>query len=79
AAGQLSLEISSVASVMTFNGQAWLAGGVGDCEPQTWTSWGGRWWGDSWCAQAGAMVNVRYVDQPENWTVSYDLDVESPW
>ena len=79
AAGQLSLEISSVGPVMTFNGQAWLAGGIGDCEPQTWTSWGGRWWGDSWCAQAGAMVNVRYVDQPENWTVSYDLDVESPW
>ena len=79
AAGQLSLEISSVASRMTFNGQAWVAGGIGDCEPQTWTSWGGRWWGDSWCAQAGAMVNVRYVDQPENWTVSYDLDVESPW
>jgi hypothetical protein len=79
AAGQLSLEISSVASVMTFNGQAWLAGGIGDCEPQTWTSWGGRWWGDSWCAQAGAMVNVKYVDQPEDWTVSYDLDVESPW
>jgi len=79
AAGQLSLEISSVASVMTFNGQAWIAGGIGDCEPQTWTSWSGRWWGDSWCAQAGAMVNVRYVDQPEAWTVSYDLDVESPW
>ncbi len=79
AAGQLSLEISSVAAVMTFNGQAWLAGGIGDCEPQTWTSWGGRWWGDSWCAQAGAMVNVKYVDQPEVWTVTYDLDVESPW
>lgn len=79
AAGQISLEISSVASVMTFNGQAWLAGGIGDCEPQNWTSWGGRWWGDSWCAQAGAMVNVNYVDQPEVWTVTYDLDVESPW
>ena len=79
AAGQLSLEISSNGAIMTFNGQAWIAGGVGDCEPQTWISWGGRWWGDSWCAQAGAMVNVKYVDQPEAWTVTYDLDVESPW
>ncbi|MFM2309457.1 MAG: hypothetical protein RLY87_1578 [Chloroflexota bacterium] len=79
ATGQLSLEISQVGSVMTFNGQAWVAGGVGDCEPSTWTSWGGRWWGDKWCAQAGAQVFVTYTDSPSDWDVTYDLDVESPW
>jgi hypothetical protein len=79
ATGQLSLEISQVGSVMTFNGQAWVAGGVGDCEPSTWNNWGGRWWGDKWCAQAGAQVFVTYTDTPSDWDVSYDLDVESPW
>lgn len=79
ATGQLSLEISQVGSVMTFNGQAWVAGGVGDCEPSTWNNWGGRWWGDKWCAQAGAQVFVTYTDAPSDWDVSYDLDVESPW
>ncbi|MFM2031968.1 MAG: hypothetical protein RLZZ297_733, partial [Chloroflexota bacterium] len=79
AAGQLSLEISQVGAVMTFTGQAWVAGGVGDCEPNSWNSWGGRWWGDSWCQQAGAVVDVQYVDSPANWTVDYDLAVESLW
>lgn len=79
ATGQLSLEISQVGSVMTFNGQAWVAGGVGDCEPATWNNWGSRWWGDKWCAQAGAQVFVTYTDAPSDWDVSYDLAVESPW
>lgn len=79
AAGQVLLEISQVGAVMTFTGQAWVAGGVGDCEPSTWTSWGGRWWGDSWCQQAGAVVDVQYVDTPPAWTVDYDLAVESLW
>lgn len=78
ARGQLSLEIYESSNILHFDGQAWLAGGVGDCEPSTWNSWGGRWWGDSWCAQAGAMVEVKYAEN-SGWNVNYDLDVESLW
>ncbi len=78
ARGQLSLELYESTGVLHFDGQAWLAGGVGDCEPNTWNSWGGRWWGDSWCAQAGAMVQVNYADTT-GWDVDYDLAVEPLW
>ncbi|MFN5367899.1 MAG: hypothetical protein ACK5C8_05035 [Roseiflexaceae bacterium] len=78
ARGQLSLELYETTGILHFDGQAWLAGGVGDCEPNTWNSWGGRWWGDSWCAQAGAMVQVNYAEN-SGWDVDYDLAVESVW
>jgi hypothetical protein len=64
---------------MTFTGDAWLAGGVGDCEPATWNSWGGRWWNDKWCAQAGARVVVVYTELDDKWDIDYTLDVESLW
>lgn len=79
ARGQLSLELSSVGGYITFTGDAWLAGGVGDCEPATWNSWGGRWWNDKWCAQAGARVVVVYTEVDDKWDIDYQLDVESLW
>jgi hypothetical protein len=79
ARGQLSLELSAVGDYMTFTGDAWLAGGVGDCEPATWNSWGGRWWNDKWCAQAGARVVVVYTESDDKWDIDYTLDVESLW
>lgn len=79
ARGQLSLEISMVGEFMTFTGDAWLAGGVGKCEPSTWKNWSGRWWNDSWCAQAGARVVVVYTEVDDTWDVDYTLDVESLW
>lgn len=78
ARGQLSLSIYSSSNVLHFDGDAWLAGGVGDCEPTTWNNWDNRWWGDSWCAQAGAYVLVTYVEGG-GWDVAYNLDAESPW
>lgn len=79
ARGQLTLTIYSPGDgKLHFDGNAWLAGGVGDCEPNTWNNWNNRWWGDSWCAQAGAYVQVTYVEGG-GWDVDYDLAVESPW
>lgn len=75
ARGQLSLSLYETTGILHFDGDAWLAGGIGDCEPNTWNSWGGRWWGDSWCAQAGARVQVQYAED-SGWDVDYDLDVE---
>jgi hypothetical protein len=55
-------------STYSFEGTLWVAGGIGFCEPNEWTSWDDRWWNDSWCYTCGAMVSVDYnVGQPNDW------------
>ncbi len=66
-----------------FTGVFWIAAGIGACEPETWTSWTSRWWDDSWCANAGAIVGLGYIDQPPTgegtWKYDYELDFENPF
>jgi hypothetical protein len=63
-----------------FGGSFWIAVGVGWCEPGSWRSWGGRWWGDSWCYTFGAWAALTYLTPPESagkkWQYDYDLDFE---
>jgi len=62
----------------TFEGQFWVAGGTGFCDPGSWKSWESRWWGDSWCWTCGAMVEVIYngPDKPSEWDWDYDAECE---
>ena len=66
-----------------FTGTFWIAAGVGACSPETWTTWTGRWWDDSWCANAGAIVGLGYISPNPNtedlWKFDYELDFEAPW
>jgi hypothetical protein len=66
-------------------GTAWVAGGIGFCEPETWTSWESRWWDDDWCLTGGAYASLTYsgsLDDPDdgsnmdNWDVQYSIDGE---
>ena len=60
-----------------FQGDAWVCGGIGfDCDPGTWgPTWSGRWWGDSWCWQAGAAAEVIWQSW-DGWDYSLDADYE---
>ena len=61
-----------------FEGEGWLAGGIGwDCDPGTWgPTWNGRWWGDSWCWQAGMAADLRWRSGGDGWSYSTDADYE---
>jgi hypothetical protein len=60
-----------------FEGDAWVCGGIGfDCDPGTWgPNWSGRWWGDSWCWQAGAAADVIWQSW-NGWDYSLSADYE---
>jgi len=60
-----------------FEVDAWVCGGIGfDCDPGTWgPNWSGRWWGDSWCWQAGAAAEVIWQSW-DGWGYSLDADYE---
>ncbi len=61
----------------SMKGQFWAAGGIGFCDPEDWDTWEHRWWGDSWCWTAGAMVEANYNDKkPNGWWWNYDADYE---
>ncbi len=65
-----------------FTGQLWVAIGIFACEPETWRGWDQRWWNDGGCWQAGAFVQLAYIDQPpagqDQWKASFKADVEGP-
>ena len=52
-----------------FAGSAWVAGGIGDCEPEEWDTLDDAL-SDSWCASCGASIDLTYVN--EDWEVDYD-------
>jgi hypothetical protein len=60
-----------------FEGDAWVCGGIGfDCDPGTWgPNWSGRWWGDSWCWQAGAAAEVIW-QSGDGWDYTLSADYE---
>jgi len=63
--------------IWNFEGEGWVAGGAGfDCDPGTWgPNWSGRWWGDSWCYQAGAYAAI-FWNSNDGWDYSLDADYE---
>ncbi len=65
----------------SLSGLAWVAGGLGLCDAETWTSWETRWWNDKWCWTAGAAlevtVNLEGINpQGIDLDVSWDADYE---
>lgn len=64
-------------STYSFDGQLWVAGGIGFCEPNEWDAWENRWWDDNWCYTCGALVDVNYNDDKANdWSWDYDAECE---
>ncbi|MEM7126355.1 MAG: hypothetical protein AAF702_08525 [Chloroflexota bacterium] len=55
---------------------AWVAGGIGACEPETWTSWDSRWWHDRWCWTAGARLLLNWNVTQSNFDVDVQIDTE---
>jgi len=83
ARGDLTLEIASGGhpsgtKSYYFDGQFWVAGGVGWCEPgKKWDKWENRWWKDSWCWCCGAMIDADYnLTKPDAWHWDADADYE---
>jgi plastocyanin len=83
ARGDLTLQIyrkspgGQCAADPSLRGQFWAAGGLGFCDPEDWDTWEHRWWGDSWCWTAGAIVEANYNDnKPNGWWWHYDADYE---
>ena len=64
----------------TFSGEIWVAVGIGFCEPETWTSWNAKWWGDGGCYTMGLLGGLNYLDKPQGggdqWLFDYALAAE---
>ena len=75
ARGDLSLRYQQSNDQDSFNGDGYVAGGVGNCDPASWGDWSERWWGDGACMQAGAGLNVSY-SEGAGWDVGYSADYE---
>ncbi len=73
--GDLYLRYQQSGGEDSFDGEGYLAGGVGKCDPASWGNWGERWWNDSACLQAGAGLVVAYTDST-GWDVSYTVAAE---
>jgi plastocyanin len=81
ARGDLTLEVyrsptATSCGAASFRGKLWAAGGIGFCDPEGWSSWESRWWGDSWCWTAGAEVDAKYDGNTKDWDWHYDADYE---
>ncbi len=79
ARGDVTLTFShDVEDAQVFKGEGWVAGGIGlDCDPGTWgPTWSGRWWGDSWCWQAGMAADLRWRSGGDGWSYLTDADYE---
>jgi hypothetical protein len=80
ARGDLTLEIYHPGHISgtksyAFEGEFWVAGGIGWCSPSSWKSWEKRWWGDKWCWCCGAMISADYNKTvPDDW--KWDTDAE---
>jgi hypothetical protein len=80
ARGDLTMQVAKPAgsSKFTMLGDFWVAGGIGFCDPDSWSSWESRWWGDSWCWTCGADVRMEYQmkNDPNGWWTDSDGDCE---
>lgn len=77
ARGDLSLTYWQNNTGKHFEGAAWVAGGLGFCESESWIAWEKRWWGNSWCWTAGAYIKLNYEsNKGDGWSLSWDADYE---
>lgn len=81
--GDITLEYSQQTfnnqTVRTFNGDGWVAGGLGFCNADGWKSWDTRWWDQPFCWTAGARLQIKYREGPggpNGWNVSYNVEFE---
>ena len=71
AKGQLRLIGGKDQAGWFFSGNAWVAGGIGFCDPEDWDSLSEAF-DDDWCLVCGANLKIYYRDgQP--WDISYDV------
>lgn len=64
---------------IAFTGNIWLAAGLGVCEPETWTNWDKKWWGDKECWTFGVLGALGYLDAPHSgdpWQLDFILAAE---
>lgn len=57
-----------------FSGNAWVAGGIGWCDPEDWHK-PSDVWKDSWCYTCVAYLDMLYKSSG-GWDVDYDVDCE---
>lgn len=76
ARGDITFTYEKTPLVENLSAEAWVAGGIGFCEPETWTSWSSRWWNDKWCWSAGAQTELVYDLIEDDFNASWDFDFE---
>jgi hypothetical protein len=70
--GQIELDISFKNADMYLEGEVWVAGGAGFCEPEDWHTWYDVW-EDNWCATVGARGTATYDTESGDWSLGYEL------
>ncbi|MCL4267757.1 MAG: hypothetical protein KJ069_31615 [Anaerolineae bacterium] len=76
ARGDITFTYERTPVVEQLSAEAWVAGGIGSCEPETWTSWATRWWNDKWCWSAGAQTVLTYDMVEDDFDASWQFDFE---
>ncbi|HRQ40878.1 MAG TPA: fibronectin type III domain-containing protein [Chloroflexota bacterium] len=76
ARGDITFTYERTPVVEQLSAEAWVAGGIGSCEPETWTSWSTRWWNDKWCWSAGAQTVLTYDMAEDDFDASWQFDFE---
>ena len=70
--GKLTLIGGKDSTGYFFNGNAWVAGGIGFCSPGSWDT-PEEALDDSWCLVCVAMIDVTYKN---GWSVDYDVECD---
>ncbi|MEM7538647.1 MAG: hypothetical protein AAF639_41150 [Chloroflexota bacterium] len=69
--GDIKLKYQFTDDQHRFDGDGYVAGGIGFCDPGSWGDWEDKWWGDRGCKQAGAFLEVDWRSG-EGWNVGYE-------
>lgn len=76
ARGDITFTYEHTPTTEQVSAEAWVAGGIGSCEPESWSSWSGRWWNDKWCWSAGAQTVLTYNTVEDDFDASWEFDFE---
>jgi hypothetical protein len=76
ARGDMTFSYAQTPTTQVVTAEVWVAGGIGSCEPETWTSWASRWWNDRWCWTAGGQAELSYNTAEDDFDASWQLDFE---
>ncbi|MCI0399597.1 MAG: fibronectin type III domain-containing protein [Chloroflexi bacterium] len=76
ARGDITFTYERTPVVDDLSAEVWVAGGIGSCEPESWTSWSTRWWNDRWCWSAGAQATLVYDLIEDDFNASWQFDFE---